>query len=79
MLAGGRHFCLQRVVEHVADHQHAATHPLTVAAEIGVIDLRLGSAAANQRVEQGFHRLAAQAGLSRYIGEVNGRIGHVRF
>ena len=34
---------LQSIVEHVAEHQHAALHPLAGAAKLGVVELGRGA------------------------------------
>ena len=47
---------LQRVVEHVADHHHAAARPLAEPAELGLVELDLPAAGARQGGGQPFGR-----------------------
>ena len=42
----------QALIEHVADHDHSAVGPLSHAAEIGMIELRLTAAAVAERADQ---------------------------
>jgi hypothetical protein len=42
---------LQIMIEHVADHDHSALRPLSHAAEIGMVELSLGSIALYERAE----------------------------
>jgi len=51
--------CLQAVIEHVADHGHAAGHPLPRSAQLGQVELRHGAVIPRQFVEQ------HQAGILR--------------
>ena len=52
---------LERVVEHVADHDHAAPRPLAHAAQLGVVELGHGAAARDQGAKKRQHRAAAHA------------------
>jgi len=40
-------------MKHVADHGHAAQHPLAAAAQFGMVELRHRAAAGGDRVQQG--------------------------
>ena len=42
------HFGLERIVKHVADHGHAALGPLSHAAELRMIELRLAALSRDQ-------------------------------
>src|SRR5271169_2261194 len=55
----------QSLIEHVADHDHAASRPLSHAAEIRMIELRLGSIAERERVEHRESRLEAHPVAAR--------------
>ena len=67
--AEGVHPRLQRVVEHVADHDHAALRPLAHAAEVGVVELRLASSAGDQRREQLYDGALADAVALRDVSD----------
>jgi hypothetical protein len=43
----------QVLIEHVANHDHSALRPLSHAAELGVIELRLAPISLRERAEQG--------------------------
>src|ERR1700733_3863487 len=58
----------QPLIEHVADHDHAAARPLSHAAEIRMIELRLGSIAERERVEHRESRLEAHPVAARDPG-----------
>src|SRR5208283_3764688 len=49
----------QALIEHVANHDHAALRPLSHPAEIGVIELRLGSVALDERTNHADYGLEA--------------------
>ncbi|MFZ2109921.1 MAG: hypothetical protein WAV18_31870 [Roseiarcus sp.] len=59
----------QSLIEHVADHDHAASRPLSHAAEIRMIELRLGSIAERERVEHRESRLEAHPVAARDLGD----------
>ena len=52
---------LQLVVEQVADHRHAASHPLPATAEFRVIELRHGSIAVLNRDQHMSHCVSRHA------------------
>ena len=66
MMVEGR--CLEPVIEHVADHDHAALRPLPHTAELGMIELRLTTAASRERRQQLSDGIAADAVTSGDIG-----------
>src|SRR5271163_4331963 len=72
----------QALIEHVADHDHAASRPLSHAAEIGIVKLRLASIAPRQRVKQGGHGLDADpvalGDLGGYAKPVGREVVHGR-
>ena len=71
---------LERVVEHVPDHDHAALRPLAHAAELGMAELRLAAAAGDERRQQrarGIGRDAVAIGDLRHAaGGFRGKLGH---
>jgi hypothetical protein len=52
---------LERVVEHVADHRHATSHPLPGSTELGDVELSHGPAAGVHGEQHCPHRLAGKA------------------
>jgi hypothetical protein len=44
--------CLEAVIEHVADHGHAAQHPLAAATQLRMIKLRHRAVVVHQGVQQ---------------------------
>ncbi|MGL6133695.1 MAG: hypothetical protein ACRC1L_05855 [Prochlorococcaceae cyanobacterium] len=66
----------ERVVEHVADHQHATGHPLAGATEFGVVELRHATATA----EHGLHHVNNGCGteavvLAKALGDLEAFLG----
>src|ERR1700730_13892513 len=57
----------EALIEHVADHDHAALRPLTHAAEIRVIELGLRAVAALKCAEQGRYGIAADPIAQRQV------------
>ena len=55
------HLRLEPLIEHIADHHQAALRPLTHAAEFGVIELSLATAAGHDRRQQLTGGIAADA------------------
>jgi hypothetical protein len=55
------------LIEHVANHEHAALRPLTHASEIRVIELSLRSVAELECAEQGRHGIAADPIATRQV------------
>jgi hypothetical protein len=74
---------LQRIVEHVADHRHATLRPLSHAAELGVVELRLAPTAGDDGHQHGGHRLGAEAVALRQIlddpASFRGELAHRSF
>ena len=64
---------LQRDIEHVADHDHAAGDPLAHAAELLVIELGHAAAALAQRLDDGAGCFGAEA---MSLGDFGDGIGH---
>ena len=57
----------EALIEHVANHDHAALRPLTHASEIRVIELGLRSVAELECAEQGRHGIAADPMATRQV------------
>ncbi len=51
---------LEAVIEHVADHDHAALRPLPHAAELGVVELSLTAVSLGERGEKDERRFEAE-------------------
>ena len=56
---------LKTVIEHVADHGHAAPHPLPATPQFPMVKLRHSAVAVYQRLQQGHHRVGT---VSRSMG-----------
>jgi hypothetical protein len=57
----------EALIEHVANHDHAAPRPLTHASEIKVIELGLRSVAEIECADQGRHGIAADPMATRQV------------
>jgi hypothetical protein len=56
------------VIEHVADHGHAATHPLPATSQFWMVKLRHSAVAAYQRLQQRLHRVGTDGvALSQFV------------
>jgi hypothetical protein len=59
---------LKTVIEHVADHGHAATHPLPATSQFWMVKLRHSAVAAYQRLQQRLHRVGTDGvALSQFV------------
>jgi len=58
---------LEALIEHVADHDHAALRPLTHAAEIRVIELGLRAVAEFECIKQGRYGIAGDPMAPRQV------------
>jgi hypothetical protein len=52
---------LEQVVEHIGDHDHAAAHPLTGAAEVWMAELRHGAVTVDHRLQHAQHGIRTEA------------------
>src|SRR5208283_4156046 len=58
----------QAVIEHIADHGHAALQPLAAAAQLRVVELCHGPVAVNQRMQQSHHGIGTDpVALSQFV------------
>ena len=73
---------LQRVVEHVTDHDHAALGPLAHATQLGVVELGTGAVAGRDRAQECQHGIATDAVALRQLVDdpatVRGQVHHYR-
>jgi hypothetical protein len=58
---------LEAVVEHVADHGHAAQHPLAAAAQLLVVELRHRAVAVHQGLQQRHYRVGTDCVALRQL------------
>jgi diacylglycerol kinase len=52
---------LERVVEHIGDHDHPAAHPLAGAAEVWMVELRHAAVTVDHRLQHAQHGIGTEA------------------
>jgi hypothetical protein len=67
---------LETVIKHVADHGHAAPHPLAATTQLPMVELRHIAVGVHQGLQQRHHRIGTdRVSVSQFVNSLPALVG----